>query len=307
MNRGYIKLWRKMDESGLLQNPVVLQLFCYVILKASHKKTKILVNNNVVELEPGQLIFGRKRAAEDLNQSEQSIRTALETLKKMKIVTSKPTNRYSLITVENWALYQGDDQQSNQQDNQEPNQQVTSNQPAANHKQECKEFKNKKEEFKNPPTPLSGGAGEVEEVSPPCASASPAKKEQPEAATEPKPKPAQKLSHEQEFEQALQNYTQSAPVQEAFKAYRDMRKAIKKPLTAPALRLAFKKLDSLAATDAEKVAVLEQSTLNSWQSLYELKQDKITASHVPKAFKSFAQQRLEANMAAAQAFVEGNF
>lgn len=163
------------------------------------------------------------------------------------------------------------------------------------------------EEFNTPLTPLSGGAGEVEKFSPSSPSASPAKKEQPEAATEPKPKPAQKLSHEQEFEQALQNYTQSSPVQEAFKAYREMRKAIKKPLTPPALKLAFGKLDSLAATDADKVAVLEQSTLNSWQSLYELKQDKVIASHVPKAFKSFAQQRLEANMAAAQAFVEGNF
>lgn len=153
MNRGYVKLWRKVDESGLLQNPVVLQLFCYVILKASHKKTKILVNNNVVELEPGQLIFGRKRAAEDLNQSEQSIRTALETLKKMKIVTCKATNKYTLISVDNWALYQCDDQQGNQQDNQETNQQSTSNQPAANHKQEFKHLRNNKE---TPLTPLSG-------------------------------------------------------------------------------------------------------------------------------------------------------
>ena len=151
MNRGYVKLWRKIDDSGLLQSPVVLQLFCYILLKASHKKAKMLVNGNIVELEPGQLIFGRKRAAEDLNQSEQSIRTALETLKKLKIVTSRPTNRYSLITVENWALYQGDDQQSNQQDNQPANQQSTSNQPAANHKQECKEFKNKE----TPLTPLT--------------------------------------------------------------------------------------------------------------------------------------------------------
>lgn len=155
------------------------------------------------------------------------------------------------------------------------------------------------EEFNTPLTPLSGGAGEVEEDSPPCASASPAKKANHKAVQKPTP--------EQEFEEALQGYTASLPLQEAFKAYRDMRKAIKKPLTAPALRLAFKKLDSLAATDAEKIAVLEQSTLSNWQGLFELRQDKVTASHVPKAFKSFAQQRLEANMAAAQAFVEGNF
>ena len=299
MNRGYVKLWRKMDESGLLQNPVVLQLFCYVILKASHKKTKILVNNNVVELEPGQLIFGRKKASDDLNQSEQSVRTALETLKKMKIVTTRATNKYTLITVDNWALYQCDDQQSNQQDNPPPNQQSTSNQPAANHKQEFKHLRNKEEEFNTPLTPLSGGAGEVEEDSPPCASASPAKKANHKAVQKPTP--------EQEFEEALQGYTASLPLQEAFKAYRDMRKAIKKPLTAPALSLAFKKLDSLAATDAEKVAVLEQSTLNSWQSLYEPKQDKVTASHVPKAFKSLAQQRLEANIQAGKDFIAGNY
>ena len=156
-------------------------------------------------------------------------------------------------------------------------------------------------ELNNTPlTPLSGGAGEVEEFSPP--SASPAKKELPETA-----KPGPRLTREQEFERALEAYTQSAPVQEAFKAYREMRKAIKKPLTPPALKLAFGKLDSLAATDADKVAVLEQSTLNSWQSLYELKQDKVIASHVPKAFKSLAQQRLEANIQAGKDFIAGNY
>ena len=151
MNRGFIKFWRKTEDSGLLQNPHALQLFCYILLRANHKKTKSLINGTIVEVGEGQLIFGRKKAADDLKTSEQSIRTAINLLKKLKIVTINPTNKFSLITVDNWAIYQNTNQQPNQQSNQQPNQHLTSNQPAPNQRlTTSKECKNERmEEWKN--------------------------------------------------------------------------------------------------------------------------------------------------------------
>lgn len=54
-------------------------------------------------------------------------------------------------------------------------------------------------------------------------------------------------------------------------AFVEMRKAIKKPLTPGGIPLAMQKLDTLRAAGNDPRAVLEQSTLNSWQGLFEIK------------------------------------
>lgn len=60
---------------------------------------------------------------------------------------------------------------------------------------------------------------------------------------------------------------------EAFIAYLDMRKQIKKPATENAVQLARSKLMKLARGDPDTaVAILEQSIFNSWQGLFELKE-----------------------------------
>lgn len=58
---------------------------------------------------------------------------------------------------------------------------------------------------------------------------------------------------------------------EAWKAFLGMRRQIKKPLTVDAFPLAIRKLEKLRALGNDPRAVLEQSTLNSWQGLFELK------------------------------------
>ena len=65
-------------------------------------------------------------------------------MKKLKNLTIKSTNKFSIISIINWDTYQSCDIATNHQTNQQPNQQVTSNQPATNHKQEYKEHKNVK-------------------------------------------------------------------------------------------------------------------------------------------------------------------
>ena len=73
------------------------------------------------------------------------------------------------------------------------------------------------------------------------------------------------------FDSLIDGYTENEELWEALRAYIQMRKAIKKPVTNRALELAFKKLDELARTDAEKTEVVNQSVMNSWQGLFPLK------------------------------------
>lgn len=154
MERGYVKLWRKTLDSGLLQNATAWQVFGFLLLKASHKHTRILVGTSPVELEPGQVVTGRKTIAKECKLSEQNVRTALALLEKLEILTIKPTNKYSIVSFINWDNYQQERPASQPTKSPAPNQQVTSTQPAPNHKQECKNLNTR--EYKNPPLPPLG-------------------------------------------------------------------------------------------------------------------------------------------------------
>lgn len=67
----------------------------------------------------------------------------------------------------------------------------------------------------------------------------------------------------------------------AFADYVEMRKKIKKPMTDRAIELAMSKLQKLAETSSGidndlAIKILNQSVMNSWQGLFELKEDTRT-------------------------------
>ena len=107
-------------------------------MKASHKKTKVIVGYQEVDLEPGQFVFGRKKAAKDLKMSERSIRTCLDFLKNAGNLASKPTNKFTIITVCNWGIYQNVEKEERPTNDQ----QLTNKRPTTDHIQEYKERKN---------------------------------------------------------------------------------------------------------------------------------------------------------------------
>ena len=63
--------------------------------------------------------------AEELEISERAVRTALNHLKSTNEVTIKVTNQFSIVTIVNWAKYQGRDDENDQQNDQQNDQRVT--------------------------------------------------------------------------------------------------------------------------------------------------------------------------------------
>jgi hypothetical protein len=140
MYRGYVKLWRKLIDAGWLKQPKLCAFWIWCLLKASHKEMDIIVGYQTVHLMPGDFVFGRHKASEELEMSERSIRTNLDFLEKSQNVTIKTTNKYYIISIINWQVYQSEEL-TNDQQNDQP---LTSKRPASDHKQECKELKNVK-------------------------------------------------------------------------------------------------------------------------------------------------------------------
>ena len=112
--------------------------------------------------------------------------------------------------------------------------------------------------IKAPPYPPEGGTGDGE--SSPTSPASKSKAREPTGNSLP------------ELRQAVAEYTAYEPLRKTLEDFRLMRERIRKPMTGQALRLLFRELENLGGNDdALKIAVLEQSILNSWQGVFALK------------------------------------
>ena len=106
MQRGYIKVYRKLLDSSLMRNPLCCVVFVHLLLRAAYQPCTVLANSRAVKLAPGQLVTGRRLLARELDLSEYTIRSCLVALQEAGIITVKPRSTCSLITIVNWNRYQ---------------------------------------------------------------------------------------------------------------------------------------------------------------------------------------------------------
>jgi hypothetical protein len=141
---GWVKLHRQLRQSAVFDNPKLLKVWIWILLKATHKERQQIVGRRTVTLQPGQFVFGRYAAAGELDMSPSTVRDYMQLLAEMGNITLQPDTKYTLVTVDNWAFYQSEDEL--------PDIKKTANQHQINikstsngHKQECKEVQECKE------------------------------------------------------------------------------------------------------------------------------------------------------------------
>lgn len=125
---GYIKLHRAVRGTAIAQHPEYFAAWVHLLCMASHKAHQQVVGAKVVDLEPGQLVFGRQKFSANTGISENKVRAALKVMKELGMITSKQHAKFSVITITNWLKYQSESPANNQK--------TTSKEPALNHKQE---------------------------------------------------------------------------------------------------------------------------------------------------------------------------
>lgn len=111
MHRGYIKIWRKLEDSGLLQMHGTFCLFIHMLLKASHKDVRI----GMTEIKRGQFLAGRHKLAEAVGMSEQQLRTCEKKLYSLGMIEGKSTNKFTVYTIVNYDNYQDGNDADNKQ------------------------------------------------------------------------------------------------------------------------------------------------------------------------------------------------
>ena len=147
MDRGYVKLWRSTKDSQVFQDPNLLKVWVWCLMRATYKTrwTSIQTGRGTVEvkLDPGQFIFGRKTAAKDLKMKLSSVRNRIKKLKNMQNVDIQVDTHYSIVTVCNWETYQADKNGSGQQSGQPEDRQRTGKGQAKDTNKKGKKDKNK--------------------------------------------------------------------------------------------------------------------------------------------------------------------
>jgi len=124
-NQGFIKLYRKILDSEVKSfGAVGIGFMCFCLLKANHKDNNWYDGSKFVEIKRGQFITSSLELARELKIGRQVVRRILTRFEELQILTTKPTNKYTLITLINYDKYQNNYML--------PTNKKTSNQPTAN-------------------------------------------------------------------------------------------------------------------------------------------------------------------------------
>lgn len=142
-NNSWIKTYRSLLDWEWYQDIVTRDLFIHCLLKANYQNKTW----KGIKIKKGSFITSSIILGDELGFSRQQIRRAIKNLKSTNEITAKATNRYTVIEVVKWGLYQLEDYSNNQQSETQDNQQATNKQPTNNQQTTTtKELKNLKKE-----------------------------------------------------------------------------------------------------------------------------------------------------------------
>ena len=127
MNRGFVVIWRKLQEATFYKDSCAFHLAIHLILKANHESRKLLFNGKALLIERGQCICGRDVLAQETGMNSSLVYRKLKILKEVGFLDIKSNNKYSLITICNYSAYQDIKDRNEQQNEQQANSKRTAN------------------------------------------------------------------------------------------------------------------------------------------------------------------------------------
>lgn len=140
--KGWVKLYRKLLDSALWKdcNAAQKAVLVTLLLMADHSPSSWVFNGKEYKTEPGQMVTSLPSIAEKAGVSVSQVRRSLMKFEKFNFSTGKPTNKNRLVTIENWALYQCQDEKPTGKPT--GKRQATDRQPTANKNIRIQEYKN---------------------------------------------------------------------------------------------------------------------------------------------------------------------
>lgn len=113
--QGWISIHRQIKNHWLWDEKKFTkgQAWIDILLRVNHKPKKISIGNEIVEVKSGQTVWSIKDMSIRWGWSRKKVSDFLTILEKEQMLNQKRTSKYTLITVENWTLYQNQEHQKN--------------------------------------------------------------------------------------------------------------------------------------------------------------------------------------------------
>jgi len=105
VDKGYIRLWRKMKDTSFYRDSVAFHLACHLVMTANWKTRKTIFNGEETEVKRGYLITGRKQLSIDLGIKEPTVYKKLLLLENLGFCNINPNNKFSVIHIVNYNKY----------------------------------------------------------------------------------------------------------------------------------------------------------------------------------------------------------
>jgi transcriptional antiterminator len=117
MDNGFIKIHRSLNEWGWKKDPKMVAFWMHILVNANWKDGHFMGH----KISAGDIVIGRKALSHETGLSEREIRTCIDKLKMTGEVTSKTTNRFTILTIVKWEQYQVErEQATSSQSNKRP-------------------------------------------------------------------------------------------------------------------------------------------------------------------------------------------
>jgi len=138
------RYWEIVRSFPARQKLLARGFWTEALLRANWEDRKDPRGRDVLDLKRGQFPMGWDEMAEDLGCSIQNLRTIVKRFESLSELTSKSTNRGTILTIVNYDIYTDQTNKINTQ----TNKQLTSNQQGTNNSKEVQEVEEFKEEKK---------------------------------------------------------------------------------------------------------------------------------------------------------------
>ena len=115
-DKGWIKLYRQLQECPMWYSERFSkgQAWVDLLLLANHKDKKILFNGEMIVIKRGQYLTSMVKLAEKWKWNRKTVSSYLNVLEKDKMITKVSDNSKTLITIENYEIYQCVDEEYGQ-------------------------------------------------------------------------------------------------------------------------------------------------------------------------------------------------
>ena len=105
MDNSFIKLYRKIQDNWIWDNPLYLKCWIDMLMRASIKPSSMLLNNQIVEVNRGEIVFSQRNFAKRNNMSRQKLRTFLKKLEKTNMIRLKSNPEITHAVILGYSIY----------------------------------------------------------------------------------------------------------------------------------------------------------------------------------------------------------